>query len=71
MDGRKIYEFALLHVPDALKKCLDNSGFSINQLNKIIIHQANEKMDEAIVKDFINCTISLSRKILCLWLFKN
>jgi 3-oxoacyl-[acyl-carrier-protein] synthase-3 len=52
MDGRKIYEFALLHVPDALKKCLDNSGFSINQLNKIIIHQANEKMDEAIVKRF-------------------
>jgi len=52
MDGRKIYEFALLHVPDAMKKCLDNSGYSINQLNKIIIHQANEKMDEAIVERF-------------------
>ncbi|MGU3375051.1 3-oxoacyl-ACP synthase III family protein [Chryseobacterium sp. M5A1_1a] len=52
MDGRKIYEFALLNVPDAMKKCLDNSGYSINQLNKIIIHQANEKMDEAIVNRF-------------------
>jgi len=49
MDGRKIYEFALLHVPSAMKKCLDNSGYSINQVNKIIIHQANEKMDEAII----------------------
>ncbi|UZT98096.1 ketoacyl-ACP synthase III [Chryseobacterium fluminis] len=52
MDGRKIYEFALIHVPEAMKKCLDNSGYSIDQLNKIIIHQANEKMDEAIVDRF-------------------
>ncbi|OPB94513.1 3-oxoacyl-ACP synthase III family protein [Elizabethkingia ursingii] len=52
MDGRKIYEFALLHVPSAMKKCLDNSGYSINQVNKIIIHQANEKMDEAIIDRF-------------------
>ncbi|WP_353145885.1 ketoacyl-ACP synthase III [Chryseobacterium sp.] len=52
MDGRKIYEFALLNVPDAMKKCLDNSGYSIDHLNKIIIHQANEKMDEAIVNRF-------------------
>ncbi len=52
MDGRKIYEFALVHVPDAMKQCLDKSGYSIGQLNKIIIHQANEKMDEAIVDRF-------------------
>ncbi|WES98695.1 ketoacyl-ACP synthase III [Chryseobacterium arthrosphaerae] len=52
MDGRKIYEFALLNVPAAMKKCFDSSGYSIGQLNKIIIHQANEKMDEAIVNRF-------------------
>lgn len=52
MEGRKIYEFALVHVPDAMKKCLDESKYSINQVNKIIIHQANEKMDEAIVERF-------------------
>lgn len=52
MDGRKIYEFALVHVPDAMKQCLDKSEYSIGQLNKIIIHQANEKMDEAIVDRF-------------------
>lgn len=52
MDGRKIYEFALSNVPDAMKKCLDDSGYSINDLSKIIIHQANEKMDEAIVERF-------------------
>lgn len=52
MNGRKIYEFALLNVPGAMKKCLDESRYSIDQLNKIIIHQANEKMDEAIVSRF-------------------
>lgn len=52
MNGRKIYEFALVNVPEAMKKCLDQSGYSIDQLDKIIIHQANEKMDEAIVQRF-------------------
>lgn len=52
MYGRKIYEFALNNVPTALKNCLDKSGFSINEVKKILIHQANEKMDEAIVKRF-------------------
>ncbi|MBT2621860.1 ketoacyl-ACP synthase III [Chryseobacterium sp. ISL-6] len=52
MNGRKIYEFALSQVPQAMKKCFDESGYKINQLSKIIIHQANEKMDQEIVKRF-------------------
>jgi 3-oxoacyl-[acyl-carrier-protein] synthase-3 len=52
MYGRKIYEFALTNVPLALKSCLDNSSYSIKDVKKILIHQANEKMDEAIVKRF-------------------
>ncbi|MBT9187951.1 3-oxoacyl-ACP synthase III family protein [Zobellia russellii] len=52
MFGRKIYEFAVTHVPQAMKDCLDESGVAIDDLNKIFIHQANEKMDEAIIKRF-------------------
>lgn len=52
MYGRKIYEFAVTHVPQAMKSCLDNSGVSINDVKKIFIHQANEKMDEAIITRF-------------------
>ncbi len=52
MNGRKIYEFALKQVPDAMKKCLEDNGVSIAQVKKILIHQANEKMDEAIVNRF-------------------
>ena len=52
MYGRKIYEFALNHVPQAMKDCVDESGTDISNIKKIFIHQANEKMDEAIVKRF-------------------
>lgn len=52
MHGRKIYEFALNNVPAAMKACLDKSGVSIKDVKKILIHQANEKMDEAIIKRF-------------------
>ncbi len=52
MYGRKIYEFAVTHVPGAMKSCLDESGVDIKEVKKIFIHQANEKMDEAIVKRF-------------------
>lgn len=49
MYGRKIYEFALNNVPNAIASCLDKSGYSIDDVKKILIHQANEKMDEAII----------------------
>jgi 3-oxoacyl-[acyl-carrier-protein] synthase-3 len=52
MHGRKIYEFALSNVPQAMASCLDKSGISIDEVKKILIHQANEKMDEAIVNRF-------------------
>ena len=52
MDGRKIYEFACTHVPQAMADCLDKSEVVIDDVKKIFIHQANEKMDEAIIKRF-------------------
>lgn len=52
MFGRKVYEYSLSHVPEAMKIALDRSGVPIEAVKKVIIHQANEKMDEAIVKRF-------------------
>lgn len=54
MKGRKVYEYAVKHVPEAMKGCLEKSGVAIGDLKKIFIHQANEKMDDAIVKAFYN-----------------
>lgn len=50
MKGRKVYEYALKYVPAAMKECLEKSGVDINDLKKVFIHQANEKMDDAIIK---------------------
>jgi 3-oxoacyl-[acyl-carrier-protein] synthase-3 len=52
MFGRKIYEFALNNVPNAMQLALDKSGYTIDDVKKIFIHQANEKMDEQIVRRF-------------------
>jgi 3-oxoacyl-[acyl-carrier-protein] synthase-3 len=52
MYGRKIYEFALSNVPKAMKECLEKSGIDISEVKKVLIHQANEKMDEAIIQRF-------------------
>ena len=66
MYGRKIYEFALTNVPLALKACLEKSDYKIEDVKKILIHQANEKMDEAIVKRFYQLYIIWKcQKILC------
>ncbi|MBK8712410.1 MAG: ketoacyl-ACP synthase III [Niastella sp.] len=50
MKGRKVYEYAMKYVPQAMKACLDNAGVEIGQLKKVFLHQANEKMDEGIIK---------------------
>lgn len=49
LTRRKIYEFALRRVPEALKNCLDKAGLEIDDVSKVLIHQANGKMDEAIL----------------------
>jgi 3-oxoacyl-[acyl-carrier-protein] synthase-3 len=50
MKGRKVYEYAMKYVPAAMKDCLEKSGVNIQDLKKVFIHQANEKMDDGIIK---------------------
>lgn len=50
MEGRKLYKYALNHVAGAMKACLDKAGLGLSEVSKILIHQANWKMDEAIVE---------------------
>lgn len=50
MSGRKVYEFALNHVPLVVKQVLDKSQTKVTQIKRILIHQANHKMDTAIIE---------------------
>ncbi|AWU44681.1 3-oxoacyl-ACP synthase III family protein [Blattabacterium punctulatus] len=66
MNGRRIYEYALKEVPNMLKNILDHSNFHIKDIKKIIIHQANAKMDYAILKRLLNLyEYSYSNKDFC------
>ena len=49
MHGRKIYEYALKNVPAAVKETMDNAQIGIEDIDKILMHQANAKMDHAMV----------------------
>lgn len=48
MNGRKLYEYALNYVPQLVKECIDKAGITIGDIGKVLIHQANAKMDDAI-----------------------
>ena len=49
MLGRKIYEYALLTVAGSIKVAMDKANVGLMDVHKILIHQANEKMDVAIL----------------------
>ena len=50
MKGRLLYEHALKVVPGIIKESLDRAGIPIGQVDKLLIHQANTKMVESILK---------------------
>ncbi len=50
MDGRKIYEYALKNVPLVIQQALQKSNTELADVKKVLVHQANGKMDEAILK---------------------
>ena len=50
MEGRKLYKYALQTVAGAIKECLEHARIGIRDVTKILLHQANGKMDEAILE---------------------
>ncbi len=50
MKGRKLYEYAIATVPGLVRLSLERAGLSLTDVDKVLIHQANGKMDEAILK---------------------
>lgn len=50
MEGRKLYQYALNHVPGLVKRSLDRAHIQLDAVDKVFIHQANAKMDHAILQ---------------------
>lgn len=50
MNGRRLYQYALETVPQTIKACLEKYNLHLNDIKKFLIHQANGKMDDAILQ---------------------
>jgi 3-oxoacyl-[acyl-carrier-protein] synthase-3 len=49
MHGRQLYEYALTTVPGVVRQSLEKVGLTLTDVDKVLMHQANSKMDEAIL----------------------
>jgi 3-oxoacyl-[acyl-carrier-protein] synthase-3 len=49
MEGRKLYRYALNNVAGAIRQALQRANVDLRDVKKVLIHQANGKMDEAIL----------------------
>ncbi|MGQ8336012.1 3-oxoacyl-ACP synthase III family protein [Sunxiuqinia sp. A32] len=50
MAGHKLYVYAISHVPGVVKESIEKAGLQLSDIKKVLIHQANEKMDDTILK---------------------
>lgn len=50
MAGHKLYIYAINTVPSVVKESIEKAGLLLSDIKKVFIHQANEKMDEAILR---------------------
>jgi 3-oxoacyl-[acyl-carrier-protein] synthase-3 len=49
MDGRRVYKYAVATVAPAIKCVLDEAGIGLDGVAKVLLHQANGKMIDAIM----------------------
>jgi 3-oxoacyl-[acyl-carrier-protein] synthase-3 len=50
MHGRKLYEYAVRTVPGVVRESLERANLELTDVAKVLLHQANEKMDHAILQ---------------------
>uniref|UniRef100_A0A3G2QXE1 Beta-ketoacyl-[acyl-carrier-protein] synthase III n=1 Tax=Gelidium gabrielsonii TaxID=2483892 RepID=A0A3G2QXE1_9FLOR len=53
MNGREVYKFAVSQVPESIEKCLCKLNIPIEEINWIILHQANKRILEAVANKLI------------------
>jgi len=50
MEGPKLYEYALNMVPSSIFQVVIKAGLRLEEIRMVLIHQANEKMIDAMIK---------------------
>jgi 3-oxoacyl-[acyl-carrier-protein] synthase-3 len=50
MDGREIFDFALREVPKDIWRCLELNGLRVEEIDAVVLHQANAFMVKSIAR---------------------
>lgn len=50
MNGREVYRFAVAKVPEAIEKAMFTAGLSIEDIDWLLLHQANQRIMDAVAK---------------------
>jgi len=50
MQGHKLYEYAVTTMPGFLHETLQQAGLSLGDVNKVLMHQANARLNEKILR---------------------
>ena len=61
MEGRRVYRYAVSTVAPAIKELLDEAGVALADVGKLLLHQANGKMIDAILTALVELSGSTPR----------
>jgi 3-oxoacyl-[acyl-carrier-protein] synthase-3 len=50
MNGQEIYRFAIQRVPEVIEKALFQAGLAVDQVDWLLIHQANQRILDAVAE---------------------
>lgn len=50
MNGREVYKFATREVPDVLSECLEEADMTVDDIDWLLLHQANIRIMETVAK---------------------
>lgn len=50
MDGRAVYKFATTIVPLSIERVLTDTGYSLDDIDYFVLHQANERIMDSVAK---------------------
>jgi len=50
MNGREVFKFAVRILPEYIRKVLENTGYTLEDIKYIVPHQANTRIVEAAAK---------------------
>lgn len=68
MNGRKVYSFATREVPTVLEEAMENAGITIDQVDHLLLHQANIRIMEVVAE---RLGISMDKVITNLYKYGN